>query len=153
MVNDSTDASLDLLLSERDCSVWTVDASYKAARFGMDWICWLLARFGQGRWCLTLDADELLIFPHWQSRGLGDLVAHLEAAGRASFGTLSIDLYPRGRLGASRFEPGDDPLAALGYFDGGAYRRMSQPDLGVDLFQGGVRDRVFFARRRGAHRR
>ena len=145
VVNDSADASLDLLLSEGDCSVWTVDASYKAARFGMDWIGWLLARFGQGRWCLTLDADELLIYPHWQARGLADLVAHLEATGRASFGTLSVDLYPQGPLSASRFEPGGDPLAALGYLDGGPYRRTPQPDLGVDLFQGGVRDRVFFA--------
>ena len=64
--------------------------------------------------------------------------------GRQSFGTLTVDLYPKGPLGSSGFQAGMDPLVALPYFDGSPYRRTAQPDLKVDLFQGGVRDRIFF---------
>lgn len=144
VVNDNTDHSDEFLADQPDCSVWTTDASYKSARFGMDWIGWLLARHGGGRWCLTVDADELLIYPHWTDRPLPALCEHLDDLGYESFGALSVDLYPKGRLSAGGFQPGTDPLHSLTYLDGGAYRQTPQPDLRVDLFQGGVRDRVFF---------
>jgi len=143
VVNETTDGSLAFLADQADCSVWTTDRSYKDARFGMDWIGWLLARYGNGHWCLTLDADELLIYPHWQDRNLRELTTHLEASGRLSFGTLTVDLYPKSRISASI--GGGDPLEALDHLDHKQYRRTPQHDLQVDLFQGGVRDRVFFA--------
>ena len=143
VVNDSDDGSADLLAAEPDCSVWITDASYKSSRFGMDWIGWLLAHYGRGHWCLTLDADELLIYPRCEERPLPTLVSQLEGDDRSSFGTLTVDLYPQGPLGADSGLA--DPIEALPFFDPHLYRTTPQPHLGVDLYQGGVRDRFFFA--------
>ncbi|MBF9029356.1 glycosyltransferase family 2 protein [Rhodobacterales bacterium HKCCE3408] len=144
VVNDSDDGTAAYLADQPDCSVWETGAGYKAARFGMDWAGWLLAMHGSGAWCLTLDADELLVYPHWEDRPLPDLIRTLESEGRESFGTLTVDLYPKGRLSEGTVAPGDDPTAHLAWFDPGPYRQRPQPDLRVDLFQGGVRDRLFF---------
>ncbi|MEM1272575.1 MAG: glycosyltransferase family 2 protein [Pseudomonadota bacterium] len=143
VVNDSTDDSAAFLAGQPDTSVWETKQSYKQARFGMDWLGWLLGRFGSGRWCLTVDADELLIYPHWRDRPLQDLVAHLDAEDRQSFGALTVDLYPRERLSAAA--DAENPLDALEWFDPGPYRQSTQRHLGVDLFQGGVRDRLLFS--------
>ncbi|EPX87669.1 Glycosyl transferase family 2 [Rubellimicrobium thermophilum DSM 16684] len=67
--NGSEDGTRERLMAEPDVSLWSTAASYRASRFGMDWANALLGRFGRGHWCLTLDADELLIFPHWEERG------------------------------------------------------------------------------------
>lgn len=144
VANDCSDGSEAYLHDQPDCSVWTTDAGYKAARFGMDWIGSLLIQYGAGRWCLTLDADELLIYPHWDSRALPDLTRHLDGIGQEAFGTLTVDLYPKGPLSQSDFQPGGDPLTALRWFDPAPYRQSPQPDLRMDLYQGGVRDRVYF---------
>ncbi|MEM9318707.1 MAG: glycosyltransferase family 2 protein [Pseudomonadota bacterium] len=142
VAHDCTDDSTALLADQADVSLWRTDAGYKAARFGVDWTGRLLQRYGHGRWCLTVDADELLIYPHWTEKPLQDLTSQLAADGRESFGTLSIDLYPKGPLSSAAFT--DDALGALRWMDAGAYRQTPQPHLKVDLFQGGVRDRVFF---------
>jgi hypothetical protein len=41
-------------------SLWTTEESYKPARFGMDWLTWLMMRHGHGHWCPALDADPKL---------------------------------------------------------------------------------------------
>jgi hypothetical protein len=144
IANDSTDQTIPFLSEQSDVSLWTTDRSYKASRFGMDWLTWLLIRFGQGRWCLTLDADELLVYPHCDSRGLNALVAELERRGQPSFGALMIDLYPKGPVGDQSFEAGSDPLDCIAWFDADNYRRTAQPHLHNNLIQGGARDRLFF---------
>jgi hypothetical protein len=143
--NGSTDGTGAYLAVQPDCSVWTTRASYKRSRFGLDWTNWLLLRHGHGRWCLTLDADELLVYPHWQTRPLTALTAWLEAAGRDSFGALMLDLYPEGPLSTAVLAPGEDPLLALAWFDGGNYGIQVQPRMRNLWIQGGVRARAFFA--------
>ena len=90
--NASTDGSDRLLCDQPDVSLWQTGASYKASRFGMDWLTWLMMRHGHGHWCLTLDADELLVYPYWQTRPLAALTGWLEAQGRDSFGALTVDM-------------------------------------------------------------
>ncbi|MEC7668014.1 MAG: glycosyltransferase family 2 protein, partial [Pseudomonadota bacterium] len=59
--NHSTDNTAAFLRDQPDVSLWTTADSYKKSRFGMDWLTWLMIRHGHGHWCLTVDADELLI--------------------------------------------------------------------------------------------
>ena len=40
--NGSTDGSLDYLKDQPDVSIWHSSQNYKRARFGMDWMNWLL---------------------------------------------------------------------------------------------------------------
>ena len=143
--NASTDGTRALLEAAPDVSLWSTAHSYKASRFGVDWLNGLMMRHGHGHWCLTADADEILIPPHWPGRGLAELTGWLDAQGQQAFGALMIDLYPRGRLGEVTYCPGDDPSAALPWFDADNYRARYQSRLQNWWIQGGVRARCFFA--------
>lgn len=140
--NDSDDDSAAFLADCPDVSLWRTGASYRRARFGMDWINWLLTRYGHGHWCLTVDADELLVYPGARDHDLPVLTRLLDRQGRTAFGALMLDLYPRGRLAAG--DPPEDPLRVLRWFDAAPYRVRRQA-MGNLWVQGGARARVFFA--------
>jgi Glycosyl transferase family 2 len=143
--NASTDGTARLLQDQPDVSLWQTQASYKVARFGMDWLTWLMMRHGHGHWCLTLDADELLIYPYWKTRPLPALAGWLERQGRASFGAMTVDMYPEGSVSKGAVGPDDDPIAHLSCFDAGNYQVQVQPRMGNLWIQGGARARAFFA--------
>ncbi len=143
--NDSTDGSADLLRRQPDVSLWTTKASYRRSRFGVDWTNWLLLRHGHGHWCLTVDADELLVYPHWETRPLPALTAWLDSTGARSFAAMMLDMYPEGPLSAQDYRAGDDPLDILRWFDAGNYSLTVQPRLRNLWVQGGPRARAFFA--------
>ncbi len=143
--NDSTDGTSEYLTKQPDCSVWQSRHSYRLARFGVDWLTWLQIRFGHGHWCLTLDADEIFIYPHHDTRPLAALTEWLDSINRVSFGALMLDMYPRGKLGNVRYAPGDDPFEQLCWFDGGNYMIRRKDDLQNLWIQGGVRARKFFS--------
>lgn len=143
--NDSDDGSTDLLRDQPDVSLWRATGSYREARFGMDWLGGLLFRYGHGHWCVTVDADELLIYADWSARPLPALATYLDARAIPAIGALMLDLYPRGPLGTA--DAGEDaPLTArLPWFDAGPYRcRIVAPRRNRWL-QGGARERMFFA--------
>lgn len=143
--NGSDDGSGLFLADQPDVSLWRTSASYRASRFGLDWLTWLQMRHAHGHWCLMADADEILVYAHHDTHGLPDLTAWLDRTGRRAFGALMLDLYPRGPLGAQSHDPAADPAETLGWFDAGPYRSLRQPPLGNLWVQGGVRERVFFA--------
>lgn len=145
--NDSTDGTRAYLARQTDVSLWTTAASYRAARYGMDWIQGLLMRHGHGHWCLTLDADELLVYPYHDTRPLSALTAWLEAEGRPALGCLMLELYPKGPVDAAPHRPGQDPTEVLGWYDAANYTIRLKPDLGALWIQGGPRSRLFLADR------
>lgn len=142
--NGSDDGTLDLLCAQPDVSVWRARAGYRQARFGLDWLTGLQMRHGHGHWCLTLDADEALIYPYWQTRDLRALTGWLEGQGRRSFAAMMLDMYPKGRLSQPRHVPGDDPFAALCWHDAANYTIVPHQPKGNLWIQGGPRARVFF---------
>lgn len=142
--NDSDDGSAEMLAGQGDVSLWQTGDSYRDSRFGMDWLGWLLMRHGAGHWCLTVDADELLVWPGAEAEGLAGLTARLAAAGRGVLGALMLDLYPEGPLDAGAYAPGQDPTEVLRGFDPGSYRARWQPRHGNLWVQGGMRERLFF---------
>ena len=142
--NASTDGTPRLLSDQPDVSVWRTGESYRDARFGLDWLNHLLARFGHDRWCLTVDADELLTFAHDDTRDLHDLTRWLDGEKRRAFGALMLDLYPEGPVGPTA-PPGNDPIPAIPWFDPGPYRVQRQAPMRNLWVQGGPRDRLFFA--------
>ena len=142
--NASDDGTAEILAGQPDVSLWSTPHSYKASRFGVDWLTCLQIKHGVGRWCLTVDADELLIYPDSENRGLGALTAHLDAEGRDAFGALMLDMYPKGPVGQARHSAGQDPLKVLQWFDADNYRAQVHRVFGNLWIQGGVRDRMFF---------
>lgn len=143
--NDSTDDSRTFLGAQPDVSLWHTTASYRNSRFGMDWLQGLLMRFGHGHWCVCVDADELLIYPHHDTRTLPALTDWLDAEGEPAMGALMLDLFPKGALDKTTFHPGDDPVAAMPWYDAANYTITRKPDLGALWIQGGPRSRAFFA--------
>ncbi|WP_299045018.1 glycosyltransferase family 2 protein [uncultured Tateyamaria sp.] len=141
--NDSTDGSQAFLAEQPDVSLWRTTASYRDARFGLDWMNWLLARYGHGAWCLLVDADELLVYADHERQDLNALTRWLDGQGQRAFGALMLDMYARAALGAD--DAARDPLRILEGFDAGPYRATRQEPLGNLWVQGGARDRAFFA--------
>lgn len=143
--NESDDGTTDYLKAQPDVSLWTTSHSYRLSRFGMDWLGWLLWQYGHGHWCLTVDADELLVYPHSDRRDLRTLTGWLDKQQRPSFGALMLDMYPKGPLEDTPYQAGDDPIKTLCWFDADNYRHRIHPYYGNLWIQGGVRKRVFFA--------
>ncbi|MFQ1700401.1 glycosyltransferase family 2 protein [Loktanella agnita] len=140
--NGSDDGTAAYLRDQPDISLWTTDHSYKLARFGMDWLGWLQWQHGAGHWCLTVDADELLTFPHDETRDLQELTTWLDQRDIPAFGAIMLEMYPKGPLGQ---DSEADPIKALPWFDAHNYRHRTHPVYQNRWIQGGVRERVFFA--------
>ncbi len=90
--NGSNDGTSELLADQDDVSLWQTTRSYKASRFGADWLTWLQLRHANRHWALTVDADELLVFPHQESDGLARLTAWMDAHGSAAMSAVMDEL-------------------------------------------------------------
>ena len=145
--NGSDDGTVELLAAEPDVSLWSTGKSYRLSRFGLDWVSWLLFRYGHGHWCLTVDADELLIYPYHDTRPLPALTEWLDYSGIRVFPAMMLELYPRGPIDAQHYLPGQDPTEVLGWYDAGNYTIARQDQTRALWIQGGPRARMFFADR------
>ena len=143
--NASDDGGRDFLFEQPDVSLWTTDASYKRARFGVDWLNWLQWQHGHNHWCLVVDPDELLVYPFCDTRPLRALTDWLDASSIKSFGAMLLDMYPKGRVDQTRYIPGTDPLEIACWFDAGNYTIRRNGRFGNLWIQGGPRARKFFA--------
>lgn len=143
--NDSDDGSREYLARQPDVSLWTTKASYKQARFGMDWLTHLLRRHGHGNWCLTVDVDEFLIYPFCETRPLRALTDWLDASGIRAFSAMLLDMYPKGPMQDQPYREGQNPFEIAQWFDSGNYMISRNWGYGNLWIQGGPRTRTFFA--------
>jgi hypothetical protein len=143
--NGSDDGSREYLAAQADVSLWSTAAGYKQSRFGMDWMMRLLRRHGSGRWCLTVDVDEFLVYPFCETRPLRALTDWLDSAGTRTFAAMLLDMYPRGAMHEQPYREGQNPFEIAQYFDSGNYTiSRNWPYLNLWI-QGGPRARLFFA--------
>jgi len=143
--NDSDDGSREFLAEQDDVSLWTTKAGYKRARFGVDWLNWLAREYAHDHWTLTVDPDEFFVFPFSDTRSIKALTDWLDTTSVRSFGTLLLDMYPKGPLDAQPYRPGQDPFEIACWFDSGNYVIEKNPYYRNLWVQGGPRMRVFFA--------
>ncbi len=143
--NGSTDGGDAYAAAQPDVSLWSTDAGYGNARFGMDWLTYLQWRYGHGHWALTVDVDEFFVYPFCDTRPLAALGDWLDASDVRSFGALMLDLYPQGPVSEARYERGMDPLEIANWFDAGNYTISQNKRMRNLWIQGGPRARAFFA--------
>lgn len=143
--NNSDDGGADYLTQQPDVSVWTTTASYRRARFGVDWLTHLQMKYGHGHWILTVDVDELFIFPFCDTRPVRALTDWLDGSNIRSFGAIMLDMYPKGKVSEIPYQRDDNPLDIAPWFDAGNYTISRNPRYRNLWIQGGPRARAFFA--------
>lgn len=142
--NGSEDGGREYLLQQPDVSLWSSNASYKRARFGVDWLNWLQMKYADGHWCLVVDPDELLVYPFCDTRPISALTDWLDASSIRSFGAMLLDMYPKGDLSKVTYDRGQNPLEVASWFDAGNYSIHRNKEYHNLWIQGGPRARVFF---------
>ncbi|MGR9098973.1 MAG: glycosyltransferase family 2 protein [Gammaproteobacteria bacterium] len=139
--NASTDGTAEYLLSEENVHIFYTAESYAESRCGIDWINHLLSRFGVGHWVLTLDADELIVFPYSETIGLKTLVEYLEKVEADGLVTFLLDMYSDKSIQETHYEPGQTFTAVCRYFDADSYIQFDENAIPV---RGGPRHRLFW---------
>ncbi len=142
--NGSDDGTQEFLARQDDVSVWRADGQYKAARYGMDWVNWILRKYAHGHWALTVDADEFLVYPFSDTRPIQALTQWLDEGGSRSFSSMLLDMYPKGPIENHQYETGQNPLEITQGFDSGNYTVSRNDKYGNLWIQGGPRARAFF---------
>ena len=142
--NQSDDGGAEYLADQPDVTLWSAKGSYKRARFGMDWVNYLQSKYAHGHWTLTVDPDELLIYPFCDTRPIRALTDWLDASSIKSFGAMLLDMYPKGPVDDIPYRRGSDPLEIAEWFDSGNYTISRNTRFGNLWIQGGPRARTFF---------
>lgn len=141
--NESTDGLREYLAAQPDCSHWVAHGSYKASNFGMDWCNWLLDRHGRDKWCVTVDPDEFLVFPHSDHRGLRSLARYMDGIEQRSLYAPMLDAYSDQSLSRTLLTAETDPFELCPWFDRFNLCQHFDPALQNFWLQGGVRLRRF----------
>ena len=145
--NGSDDGSRDYLLGRPDTHLYLTTDSYAAFGGGMRWLNHLLDRHGSGGWCLTVDVDEMLAYPHAERLGLRALTAHLERRGAEGLFAFMLDMYAPGDLRQASYAAGDHPLALCPCFDRSGYLHRQDPDFPFRSVTGGLVSRFLYDRK------
>ncbi|MEK0085616.1 tetratricopeptide repeat protein [Benzoatithermus flavus] len=145
--NGSDDGSRDYLLSRPDTHLFLTTDSYAVYGGGQRWLNHLLNRYGSGTWCLTVDVDEVLAYPHAERLDLKALTGHLDRQGAEALFTFMLDMYADGNLGEVAYHPGDNPLRVCPCFDRAGYIHRAHPDFPFRMVVGGLISRFLFERK------
>ena len=142
--NNSSDHTAELLRSQPDISYFLTKESYVSSKAGRLWTTELANHYCNGRWCLTLDLDEQLVFPGCERAGLGDLCDYLDEHGYEGIFTVFLDMYSAGALSEAVYRPGQPYLEICDHFEVDSYvlrQPLYFPHIAVF---GGPRQRVFW---------
>jgi hypothetical protein len=142
--NDSTDGTLQYLLDQGDVHVYSAAGSYAESRCGVLWTNQVLHAHARGHWALTVDADELLIYPDCERLGLQALTRRLQCEGAGCLQAFMLDMYSDRPIRETVYERGMDFLAACPFFDAHAWVERGERNLPQ---RGGPRHRLFWAGR------
>jgi hypothetical protein len=142
--NASDDGTTDFLSAQPDVDVFFTSESYAASNCGVTWTNALLQQFAVDRWTLVLDADELFVFPGFETTSLPELVGLLDAEGAQAMIAPLLDMYSPRSLLDTGYVPGQSMLAVCPMFDSDGYEWSSLCNVGQYLVRGGPRHRLFW---------
>jgi glycosyltransferase involved in cell wall biosynthesis len=145
--NGSTDGTLEYLRQLSDCHTFFTTDKMSNARAGIDWIQPLLNQFGQNRWCIVVDADELLVYPDSEIVPLPAFCRALDRVNADAFPCYMLDMYPDGNIDEIKYSPGQSFIEACPFFDATGYHRFARKGKGPvvgPVIMGGPRVRMFY---------
>jgi glycosyltransferase involved in cell wall biosynthesis len=145
--NDSTDATREIALSFKHTHVFKIDESFENYIY---WMEYFLETYGKGRWCVVVDIDELIFYPHAETVGLKQLIAYLDLYRYTAIRCLLLDMYSDIPIKDTLYSAGEDPLKTCSYFDSSYDVKQSsfmdkKQWINFDSisYSGGMRKRVF----------
>jgi glycosyltransferase involved in cell wall biosynthesis len=143
--NNSTDSTREFLAAQKDVCLYTTAHRFTGKEA---WLDCLLRRHGRGRWCLVVDADELLDYPESDRVRLPAFCQYLEEIGANAVHAILLDLYPEGPVSEVGYAAGEDYFLQPWYFDGleslTKAPRVFFRGSGLDhRLEGGTRKRLF----------
>ena len=148
--NGSDDGTREYLLGQEDVHLFLTTNSYAEYGGGMRWLNELLAQYGIGHWCLTVDVDEILAYPHAERLGLQALTRYLDAEGAEALFTFMLDMYPEGPITEAHCVPDEAPFAVCPLFDRGGYITRPNSNFPFRMVVGGPMARLLYAGRQDA---
>src|ERR1700692_704782 len=104
--NGSTDRAATFCRAQPGCSPFVTHDSFAAAQHGMAWINAMIERFGEGHWCLFVDADELFVYPHSDTVRLPTFCSYLTTQKYEGVYAFMLDMYSACPISAARYEAG-----------------------------------------------
>lgn len=143
--NDSVDGSTELLLDEPDVHVFHTAQRYAASGYGVTWMNALLEAHASGHWVLTVDADELLVYPGCEEANLRELTSLLDYRHTDAMLTFLLDMYSDRPIHSTHYLAGTPFLKACPFFDADTYV-WDETDQYRALVpsRGGARARIFW---------
>jgi hypothetical protein len=131
------------LAGDADCAVWRPRGAPDAG-LAIFWLNYLRWRYGTGRWCLSIEPNELFVFPHCETRQIKDLIEFVETERRGHVFALVIEMYGERPAASHDRSIEDHPLAALPYFDPYGYTTAAPGRFRNILVRGGLWRRALF---------
>ncbi len=151
--NGSTDGTIEILKEYDNVSVLRTGLPYRGQGGLMK--RYLAERFGQERWSLLVDIDELFDYPYSDVIGLDSLLGYLNSNSYTAVVAQMLDMFPEKPL-STRAGNMDEPLKERHrFYDISNLRRMGIEDHprcppdntygsdDIDAFSGGIRLTVF----------
>ena len=142
--NNSDDGSAEFLKSQDDVHYFFTSESYVSSRAGRLWTTELANHYGNGRWCLTLDVDELFVFPGIEKVTIAELTRHLDDQGARAVFCIFLDMYSDRPLSETVYQPGTPFLSVCGWFEKDTYRFHPPRYFPQLQIFGGPRQRQFW---------
>jgi hypothetical protein len=111
----------------------------------------LIERYGEDRWCLVADVDELLDYPGSDELPFAGFLRYLDENRFTAVAALLLDLFADGPL-EQWPQTGREMIAACVWYDPASFRPWHFPwlrranrfaDPKMPLYEGGIRERLF----------
>lgn len=135
--NESTDGTREYLCKQQDTIVYSSSQEYSSAR-RVAWINRLLAIYGENRWCLVVDSDELVDFIGSETQRFSDIVKYALTNSYKRIEGFMLDMYSENGL----FDKQEnDFVSTMNWFDKDTYTLRGRTQ-GL-VIQGGPRTRIF----------
>lgn len=150
--NGSTDGTIEALKGHADVSVLRTELPYK--EYNIAFKRYLIERFGQDRWTLSVDVDELFDYPFSDVVGLKSLLGYLNENDYTAVVSHMLDMFPGRPLREEslRAEEGGQK-DSYRFYDISDVRARPYSEVGeignvlgnreIELLWGGVHRRIF----------
>lgn len=151
--NGSNDGSREYILQQPDCHCFHTEGSYFANNVDPpNWQNAALNVYGDGHWCLIVDADELFVYRNSEAISLTRLCAFLDRENADAMICHMIDMYGDVPISRAAYRPGTPFVEAAPYFDPepGWFQKRDQC-FPSQLMFGGVRERALWPGRFKRH--